>query len=404
MSETSYLKHIEELVAMAHARQAQMLRLIESLVKAESPGGDRDAVNRCVDLIVEAALKLRGRVRRHRNTIVGDFLEVRFGTGKRKPVMMLGHLDTVWPLNTLASMPFSIRNGHVYGPGVLDMKSGAAMALTALELAVEQELLEQPVILLLTSDEEGGSKLSRRLVEKLALQCESVFVLEPAQGPQAAYKTARKGVGEYRIRVCGVASHSGVDFERGHSAILELARQIEKVAAFTDCKRGITVNPGVISGGTRPNVVAAEAWAAVDVRITRAADAKRVDRQFRNLRAIDPKCTIAVEGGLNRPPMERKKGTVALFRRAESIARAIGFDLQEASSGGGSDGNFTSALGIGTLDGMGAVGEGAHANHESVKVSELAPRTALLAAMLTGIGRSHAGFRRSIQRARRHLG
>jgi glutamate carboxypeptidase len=182
--------------------------------------------------------------------------------------------------------------------------------------------------------------------------------------------------------VYGVAAHSGVDFDRGHSAVLELGRQIDRASAFTDLARGITVNAGVIGGGTRSNVVAAEAWAEFDVRIARAVDAQRVDRRFRSLRAVDRQCRLEITGGLNRPPMERTPGTVALFRRAATMAAGLGFHLQEAATGGGSDGNFTSALGIPTLDGMGAVGEGAHASHESILLDALVPRTALLAAMI----------------------
>jgi glutamate carboxypeptidase len=192
-------------------------------------------------------------------------------------------------------------------------------------------------------------------------------------------------VANYRLQVHGVAAHSGVDFDRGHSAVLELGRQIERASAFTDLDRGITVNAGVIGGGTRSNVVAAEAWAEFDVRIARAVDAQRMDRRFRSLRAMDRQCRVEITGGLNRPPMERTPGTVALFRRAATMAAGLGFQLQEAATGGGSDGNFTSALGIPTLDGMGAVGEGAHAEHESILLDALVPRTALLAAMIGGL-------------------
>jgi glutamate carboxypeptidase len=200
-----------------------------------------------------------------------------------------------------------------------------------------------------------------------------------------AYKTARKGVANYRLQVNGVASHSGVDFAQGHSAVLELARQIERASAFTELARGITVNAGVIGGGTRSNVVAAEAWADFDVRVAKAADARRVDRRFRSLRPVDRRCSLNVEGGLNRPPMERTAGTAALFHGAATTAAGLGFHLQEAATGGGSDGNFTSALGIPTLDGMGAVGEGAHSSQESILLEALVPRTALLAAMIGGL-------------------
>ena len=202
------------------------------------------------------------------------------------------------------------------------------------------------------------------------------------QGLKGAYKTARKGVANYRVHVSGIPAHSGVNFQDGHSAIAELARQVYEIESCTDLKRGITVNVGTIQGGTRSNVIAADAWAEVDARIVRASDFPRLDRRLRNLRVQDKHCALKVEGELNRPPMERTPGTVALYRRAATLAKAMGIDLKEASTGGGSDGNYTSALGIPTLDGMGAVGEGAHARNESVVLRELAPRTALLAAML----------------------
>jgi glutamate carboxypeptidase len=276
-------------------------------------------------------------------------------------------------------MPWREADGRLWGPGVLDMKAGVVMALAALR-ALRQLGVAPPVTLLLNSDEEVGSTVSRPLTERLALQSSAVFVLEPAQG--LAYKTARKGVGQYDLHVTGVASHSGVDFARGHSAIREMARLVETVSGFTDLKRGRTVNCGVIRGGTRSNVVAADAWAEVDVRIAKAADAPRVEKLFRSLKVTDPECRLEITGGINRPPMERTPGTVALFRQARSLAAGLGFALDEAATGGGSDGNFTSALGVSTLDGMGAVGDGAHAAHESIVREHLAPRTALLAAMI----------------------
>jgi len=345
-------------------------------------------VDRCVGLVAERCSAIGGRVRLHRRKEFGDLLEARFGPQKSKhrPVLLLGHLDTVWELGTLKSMPFRVDGGRVWGPGVLDMKAGVAMALTAISILKEQKKLTRPVILLLNSDEEVGSNASRPLTEKLARQCDAVFVLEPAQGLAGAYKTARKGVGNYLIQVKGVASHSGVDFERGHSAIVELARQIERITQFTELDRGITVNVGTVQGGTRSNVVAAEARAEVDVRIAKTKDRVRVEKHFHSLRVFDNKCSLHVEGGLNRPPMERTRGTVALFKRAAAYARELGFTLEEAATGGGSDGNFTSAIGVPTLDGMGAVGEGAHAPHESLLLEHMAPRTALLAAMLADAG------------------
>jgi glutamate carboxypeptidase len=364
----------------------RLLELLQSLVEVESPSDVKVAVDRCVDLAAAHAESLGGRVRRHRQRAFGDLLEARFGRSgpARKPIMLLGHLDTVWPLGTIEKMPFRIEKGSAWGPGVLDMKAGVAMAFTAIEhLRRRNGSLPRPIVLLLVSDEEVGSPVSRPLIERIARNCEAVYVLEPAQGlDPGAYKTARKGIGHYRIHVTGVAAHSGVDFEKGHSAIAELAHQIGVMQGFTDLQQGITVNVGTVKGGTRSNVVAAEAWAEVDVRIARKADAARVDRRFRSLRVRDRECVLKVEGGWNRPPMERTRGTVALFKRAATLAGTMGFVLQEAATGGGSDGNFTSALGVPTLDGMGAVGEGAHATHESLLLKDLAPRTALLTAML----------------------
>jgi glutamate carboxypeptidase len=366
-------------------RRPQMLEMIAELVGIESPTEDPAGVNRCVALLEGWIQAAGGRSRRRRQKTAGDLLIGRFGPARGIPLMLLGHLDTVWPLGTLKKMPYRVRMGRAWGPGVLDMKTGVVMALSALRLLAEAGRLTRPVILLLNSDEETGSEHSRALTESLAKTCASVFVLEPAQGLDGAYKTARKGVASYRLQVHGVAAHSGVDFAQGHSAVLELGRQIERASALTNLARGITVNAGVIGGGTRSNVVAAEAWADFDVRIAKSVDGPRVDRRFRALRPVDRRCTLEVSGGLNRPPMERTAGTVALFRRAATMAAGLGFQLQEAATGGGSDGNFTSALGIPTLDGMGAVGEGAHADRESVLLDGLVPRTALLAAMIGGL-------------------
>jgi glutamate carboxypeptidase len=296
--------------------------------------------------------------------------------------LLLGHLDTVWPLGTLKTMPCKLREGRLWGPGTLDMKAGVAMAFTAIEMLGEAALLNREIVLLLNSEEEIGSPVSRPITERLAAECAAVYVLEPAQG--LAYKTARKGTGKWRIEVKGVAAHAGVDFEKGANAIRELARAVETVSGWTDLARGLTVSVGVAGGGARSNVVPAEAWAEVDVRIARNGDGKRIERKFAGLRPVDKRCTLVVTGGINRPPMQRTRATVRLFRQAKAMAAELGFILEEASTGGASDGNFTSALGIPTLDGMGAVGEGAHARNESILVEHLAPRTALLAAMLTG--------------------
>jgi glutamate carboxypeptidase len=369
--------------------ETKLLQRLRALVEIESPSDDKSAVDRCVEAAASIGEELGGRVRRHRQRKLGDVLELRFAPARRirrggdaRPLMLLGHLDTVWPMGTLATMPYREADGRVWGPGTLDMKAGVTMGLTALDALRETGGLRRPLIFLLSSDEEVGSMVSRPIIEKVAPECAAVFVLEPAQAPAGAYKTARKGVGGYSLRVRGVAAHAGVDFERGASAIAELAYQLEKVRDFTELDRGLTVNAGVIRGGTRTNVVAAEAEAEIDVRIARAQDAARIEKKFRALRARDRRCVLEVAGGMNRPPMERTPGTVALYQRAATLAQELGFRLAEAATGGGSDGNFTSALGVPTLDGMGAVGEGAHASHESVQRIELLPRTTLLAGMI----------------------
>jgi glutamate carboxypeptidase len=384
----------KQLLKDAKQRQKIMTEQLEALVSIESPSENKAAVDRASRMVAGWFEDLGGKIRWHRQKQFGDLLEARFqgtrssaGAGARnKPILLLGHLDTVWSMGTLATMPFRVAKGKIFGPGAYDMKTGVVMALHALAMLREAEALATPVVVLLHSDEEIGSPVSRAVTEKVARECSAVFVLEPAQGPRGAYKTARKGVGDYSVHVQGVAAHSGVDFEAGHSAVLELARLIEKISRFTDLKTGLTVNPGTMQGGTRANVIAAEAQAEVDVRIARMRDAARIERLFRGLRVTDRGCKLTITGGMNRPPMERSRGTVALFRQAQGLARAMGFALEEASTGGGSDGNFTAALGIPTLDGMGAVGEGAHATHESIVVDEWIKRTALLAAMIANGG------------------
>jgi len=352
-------------------------------VLCESPSDSKAAVDACVAIAVEEVRTRGGKVKLHRQREYGDILEARFGPRSRKdakPILLLGHLDTVWPVGTLRTMPCRVAEGRLWGPGTLDMKAGVAMALTAVEMLTEADLLRREVVLQLNSDEEIGSPVSRPITEKLARECAAVFVLEPAQG--LAYKTARKGTGNWRIDIRGVAAHAGVDFEKGASALRELSRVIDTVSDWTDLKRGLTVSVGVAGGGSKTNVIPAEAFAEVDVRIAKTADGPRIERKFTSLKAADKRCLLNIAGGINRPPMERTRGTAQLFERARSLAAELRILLDEAATGGASDGNFTSALGVPTLDGMGAVGEGAHASHESILLEHLAPRTALLAGML----------------------
>jgi len=380
------------LLAGARRKEPALLALTRKLVQAESPTGSKAAVDSCVNLVAAHARPLGGRVKLHRSVAgsrFGAVLEARFGPKAKSAadrVLLLGHLDTVHPLGALKSMPCRVADGRLYGPGTLDMKAGVAMAFTAIEILAEAGPLSREIVLLLNPDEEVGSPASRPITEHLARECSAVYVLEPAQG--LAYKTARKGIGDWRIEVEGVAAHAGVDFLKGASAILELARAIETVSGWTGqdatgSAPGVTVSVGVIGGGTKSNVIPAQAWAEVDVRFPRRVDGLRIARKFAALKPVDKRCTIAITGGINRPPMERTRGTVRLFKKACALTQELGFALEEASTGGGSDGNFTSALGVPTLDGMGAVGEGAHASHESVAIEHLAPRTALLAAMLS---------------------
>jgi len=373
-----------DLERVASASEGRLKARLRELVEVESPSEDKAAVDRAGELVATWAEEAGGTLRRHRQKAFGDVLELRFGAArsKRGRVLLLGHLDTVWPMGTLKKMPWREAEGKLWGPGVLDMKAGVVMALEAVSALRELEP-ERPVTLLLVSEEEVGSPVSRAITERLARECAAVLVLEPAQG--LAYKTARKGVGNYELRVEGVGSHAGVDFGSGHSAVLEMARLVEKVSGFTDLSKGLTVNVGVVSGGTRSNVVAAECIAEVDVRIAKAKDAVRVERMFRALKVTDKACRLTLTGGINRPPMERKAGTVALFRMAQRLAAEMGLTLEEASTGGGSDGNFTAAMGVATLDGMGAVGAGAHAAHEHVEVKYLVERTVLLAGVIAGV-------------------
>jgi glutamate carboxypeptidase len=377
MEPRAILRHLEK-------KSGWIRAALRELVEQESPSEDAPAVNAAASLVAHQAQKLGARAKYHKQTKFGDVLELRFGSrhSKQRPVLLLGHLDTVWPIGTLSKMPWREADGRYWGPGVLDMKAGVVMALAAIDTLVELKSM-RPVTLLLNSEEEIGSPISRSITEQLALESAAVFVLEPAQG--LAYKTARKGVGQYHVQVTGVAAHSGVDFERGHSAVLELAKLIQTISSFTDLPRKLTVNCGVIGGGTRSNVVASNAHAEVDVRIAKVSDATRVEKLFRRLKVSDPHCKLTITGGINRLPMERKAGTIALFKKARSLAAELGFNLDEAATGGGSDGNFTAALGVPTLAGMGAVGEGAHATHESVFIEHLISRTALLAAMIASV-------------------
>ena len=379
-----------------------MLSLLQRMVEIESPSDNKATLDRMGEFLAGEFERLGSKVTFDPQKEAGNHLKAEFGgaefgggefggKGQGKPVLLLGHFDTVWPLGTLAQMPFRVDSGRAFGPGVYDMKAGIMMMIFALRaLSADSKQNggrneHRPITVLLDSDEEVGSATGRALVEAVARDCEAVLVLEPSQGPKGYLKTSRKGVGDVTLRVRGRASHAGVDFEKGRSAIVELSRQLLEIIKFTDLGRGITVNPGVIQGGTRSNVVAAEAWAEVDLRIARTADAAELVQRFAALKSFDPECSLEISGGINRPPMERTEGTVRLFRIAQELGGALGMNVEESSTGGGSDGNFTSALGIPTLDGLGALGEGAHAANESIVIEELPRRTAILAGLLQSL-------------------
>jgi glutamate carboxypeptidase len=369
-------------------RRQAMVETVRQLVEIESPTDNKPAADRLASLLAGRFEGLGGHSMFHRVQDFGNHLQVDFpGRRSGKPILLLGHYDTVYPLGTLKDMPCRISDGRLFGPGALDMKSGIAMMLYAIEAlrAWHGDNLTNPITVLLVSDEEVGSDSSRRITESVAKRSEAVLVLEPSFGARGAVKTARKGVGEYTFRVTGKAAHSGLDFEEGQSAILELARQIPAIAKLTDLKRGITLNVGLVQGGTRVNVIPAEATATLDVRVARMKDAAEIERKLRALKPVNRKCKIEIKGAVNRPPMERNAGVAGLYTKAAGIAKQLGWKLDEAAVGGGSDGNFTAGLGIPTLDGLGGVGEGAHASHESITISELPRRAALIASLIESI-------------------
>jgi glutamate carboxypeptidase len=378
---------LNEYLARIAPRRDAMLATLREFVEHESPSQNKAAVDVLGKVLARRFAELGGKTQFHVSLQFGNHLQVDFPgrDAGRKPIMLLGHFDTVWDVGTLKQMPFKVEGAKVSGPGIFDMKTGIVIMLEAIRAVQEiRGALPRPVTVLLNSDEEVGSDSSRPITEGLAKESEAVLVLEPS-GPNGAAKTARKGVGDYTVRVTGVPSHAGLDFEKGQSAIVELSRQILAMTKFVDLKRGITVNPGVIRGGTRTNVVAAEAEVDVDVRIAKMSDAKGLDRKFRGLRPFNKKCKLDIGGGINRPPLEKSKASTALFDLARGLAGEIGWKFGEIAVGGGSDGNFTSGLGIPTLDGLGAVGDGAHAKHEHIVLSELPRKTALIAALLEKI-------------------
>lgn len=361
-----------------------MLALLEELVRFESPSRDKAALDRLGSHIAETLRHVGGSVEILPNDRGGDHVLARFpGSDSRRPALVLGHFDTVWPHGTLERMPFRIEDGRAYGPGCYDMKAGLTIFLWSMADALfdPTRTAPRPIWALFTSDEEIGSPTSRALIEDLARQCAYVLVLEPPMA-DGGLKTARKGVGRFRLDVEGKAAHAGVAPQHGRSAIVELAHQVVRIQELQDIEAGTTLNVGVIRGGTTTNVVPAEASAEIDVRAASLAEADRIERALGSLEPITPGVRLTVSGGFNRPPMERSPAAAALFEQAREIARPLGLELSEGSTGGGSDGNFTAALGVPTLDGLGVRGGGAHADDEHILIDSLAERAALLAALL----------------------
>lgn len=375
----------DPLLAGALARRAEFLTLLERFVRCESPTHDEAAADRMADLLAETFSADGWRVQREPRQGVGDVLTARLpGTGDGAGTLVLAHYDTVWPLGTLAEMPWRIDDAgdRAYGPGSLDMKAGIVQTLLAVRLLRADGLVPPgPVTLLLTSDEETGSAASRGRIEEEARAHARVLVPEAARD-DGALKVGRKGVGDYHVHFHGIPAHAGNHPDDGASALLELAHFALFARTLEDRAAATTVNPTVARAGSATNVIAESARLDVDLRVLRLDEAARVDGAMRAWEARDERVRVRVEGGLNRPPMEPTAANVALFEEARAIAAAWGRDLASAVVGGGSDGNFTSALGVPTLDGVGACGAGAHARHEHVRIAETLERVALMAALL----------------------
>ena len=383
-TKTMPAKTARRLLDYLHRRQADMTSLLEQLVMAESPSVVPTAQREVLALLQEALEQRQYRVRLipGRQT-GGHLLAVPSDRQRHQPIqLLLGHCDTVWPLGTLEKMPLSLGQGKMYGPGTYDMKAGLVLSIFALEAIRANELAPDvaPVIFI-NSDEEIGSDESTAHIQRLARVADRVFVMEPSLEPGGKLKTKRKGVGQFTIRVMGRAAHAGLDPEKGASAILELSLVIQKLFQLNDPQRGITVNVGTIDGGIRPNVVAPESRAIVDVRVLHEKDARWIEEKILGLQPTTPGTQLIIEGSVGRPPMEKTPGNQKLWQRAQQAASELGIEIEEGTAGGGSDGNTTS-LYAPTLDGMGAVGDGAHAPGEFVYLDQMVERSALLSRLL----------------------
>jgi glutamate carboxypeptidase len=377
------------LLAWLRARQTAMVGLLEKFVRAESPTDDKPAVDRCARLVGAEWRRRGARVAFVRQRSAGDHVEVVWPgggvSGASGQILVLGHLDTVYATGTLGTMPFRVAQGRAFGPGTFDMKGGLVTALFAVDALRNAGLGPgRSVVFLWTSDEETGSATSRALIERTARRSKAALVLEPAGGPDGRLKTRRKAVGEAELIVTGRAAHAGLNPQEGINAVREMALQIERIARLNDPRRGVTVSPTLAQGGTRSNVIPASARLTLDLRAERISDMRRVERRLKSLRPILPGAKIEVHGGFSRPPLERS-ASAGLFGQAQECGRALGLEIGETSAGGGSDGNFTAALGVPTLDGLGAIGEAPHSPGENVMVRSLPERAALLAMLLCAI-------------------
>ncbi len=378
--------HPNEFLRALKPRLPEMLSTLQKLVLTESPSLEKEPADLCCDILAEEWHKRGASVERIIQKVRGDQLRVIWWPQKSRPAgqyLVLGHYDTVYSCGALDKMPFRVAGGKAYGPGIFDMKAGLTQALFALDALQQTKVpLRHRLVFLWTSDEEIGSDASRKLIETDARRSDAVFVLEPSLGPKGLLKTARKGVGEAELIVQGRASHAGLAPEEGVNAIHELSRQLLRVQEWNDLRRGVSVNADIIEGGTRVNVIAEHARAVLDLRALRVSDMARIERKLRALRPILPGAKLEVRGGFNRAPLERKS-SAALFAKAKTLAAQMGLTLGECTAGGGSDGNLTAAVGAPTLDGLGAVGHGAHSADEHILINTMPARAALLAALLS---------------------
>jgi glutamate carboxypeptidase len=374
-----------DLLTWCREEEHWLRHTIETLVRLESPSTNKAAVDRCGHEIAARLAEIGGRVDRVKQQERGDHLRAEFG-GDGRQIMMLGHFDTVWPVGQLDRMPLHEHEGRLHGPGIFDMKSGLAIGMFAVRAALKHRARTMPrVVMIWTTDEEIGSTTSRAVIEAEARRSEAVLVLEPSL-PGGAAKTSRKGCGEFQLTVHGISAHAGIDPAKGASAIHELALQIAQISQLQDLTRGVSVNVGTISGGSRTNVIAERAQASIDVRVPTMADAAQLEQAFAALQPRLEGTRLEIHGGVERPPLERSPQVVRLFERARAVAATLGRELGEGGTGGGSDGNFTAAIGVPTLDGLGPRGDGAHALHEHVETDDLAWRAAFIAALLVDLG------------------